>query len=257
MADTTARYGFPYQEPTDPPDGAGLGQDLAQAVEDALGDLEDRGRLFLQQVRFTASGAFVKAGYPTARLARVRVQAAGGAGGGAPATGAGVVSCGNGGQAGAYAESLLDVSTLAASVTVTIGAAGTSAAGAAGSNGSPSSFGTHVVAGGGVGGAVVPAGGTPFATTMSAGAPPMTGDITAAGGYGTHGIRLGSAAGQVVAGTGGSSILGGGGMPGANAAGGTGTGYGSGGGGASRYPSSAALSGGSGAPGIIIIDLYA
>lgn len=41
MADTTTRYGFPFQEAGDPPDGAGLGQDLAEAVEASLGDVED------------------------------------------------------------------------------------------------------------------------------------------------------------------------------------------------------------------------
>lgn len=41
MADTTARYGFPYQEGTDPPDGPDLGQDLAEAVETSLGTVED------------------------------------------------------------------------------------------------------------------------------------------------------------------------------------------------------------------------
>lgn len=33
MADTTPTYGWPYQEATDPPDGASLGEDLALAVE--------------------------------------------------------------------------------------------------------------------------------------------------------------------------------------------------------------------------------
>jgi hypothetical protein len=41
MADTTTRYGFPFQEATDPPDGASLGQDLAEAVDTALGTVED------------------------------------------------------------------------------------------------------------------------------------------------------------------------------------------------------------------------
>lgn len=41
MADVTTRYGFPYQEATDPPDGAALGEDLAVAVEDSLGTVED------------------------------------------------------------------------------------------------------------------------------------------------------------------------------------------------------------------------
>jgi hypothetical protein len=41
MADTTTRYGFPFQEATDPPDGAAVGQDLAEAVEASLGTVED------------------------------------------------------------------------------------------------------------------------------------------------------------------------------------------------------------------------
>jgi hypothetical protein len=41
MADTTTRYGFPYQEAADPPDGAALGEDLAEAVETSLGTVED------------------------------------------------------------------------------------------------------------------------------------------------------------------------------------------------------------------------
>jgi hypothetical protein len=36
MPGTTAYFGFPFQESGDPPDGAALGQDLAEAVEDAL-----------------------------------------------------------------------------------------------------------------------------------------------------------------------------------------------------------------------------
>ncbi|MEV0902885.1 hypothetical protein [Actinoplanes sp. NPDC049802] len=41
MAATTARYAFPYQEATDPPNGATLGQNLATAVEASLGTVED------------------------------------------------------------------------------------------------------------------------------------------------------------------------------------------------------------------------
>lgn len=33
MASTTANYGWPYQDPTDPPDGASLGEDLAVAID--------------------------------------------------------------------------------------------------------------------------------------------------------------------------------------------------------------------------------
>ena len=42
MADQTTRYSLPYQEGTDPPNGPVLGQDLAEAVEAALGEIDDR-----------------------------------------------------------------------------------------------------------------------------------------------------------------------------------------------------------------------
>jgi YD repeat-containing protein len=42
MATATTRYGFPYQESDDPPDGAALGQNLAEAVEADLGSVDDR-----------------------------------------------------------------------------------------------------------------------------------------------------------------------------------------------------------------------
>jgi hypothetical protein len=41
VADVTPRYAFPHQEAGDPPDGATLGQDLAEAVDAALGTVED------------------------------------------------------------------------------------------------------------------------------------------------------------------------------------------------------------------------
>lgn len=256
MAGTTARYGFPYQEGTDPPDGASLGQDLAESVETSLGALADKGYMFLQQVRFTSSGTFTKASYPTARLARVRVVGGGGAGAGAPATAAATVAAGGGGQAGAYAESLLTVSGLASSVTVTRGAGGAGASGASGNNGATSSFGAHVVAGGGSGGTAGTAGGTLFPAVGGDGSQTMTGDIQVGGGAGTPGIRLGSVTGQVVGGTGGSNPLGSGGGPGASATGSAGYGYGGGGGGVANNVSQTAKTGGAGSNGIIIIDLY-
>lgn len=262
MADTTARYGFPYQETTDPPDGAGLGQDLAEAVEDALGDLEDRGYLYLQQVRFTASGAFTKASYPTARLARVRVVGGGGGGGGCQTNAAGNNSVGGGGGAGAYAESNLAVSGLASSVTVTVGAGGT-AGGTAGSGtggaGGNSSFGTHVTANGGNGGGNGGTSTTWFFVSGGATMSTATGDIQVAGAPGQSGIRNGASyvSGQQTGGNGGDSFLGTGGQGGVNATGSAGGGYGGGGGGSSAAQSTAGRSGGVGAAGIVIVDLYA
>ncbi len=42
MADTTVRYDWPYQEPSDPPDGPALGKDLAEAIEATVGTIDDR-----------------------------------------------------------------------------------------------------------------------------------------------------------------------------------------------------------------------
>ncbi len=41
MPGDTTRYSFPYQSVGDPPDGPSLGQDLAEAVEAALGAVDD------------------------------------------------------------------------------------------------------------------------------------------------------------------------------------------------------------------------
>lgn len=42
MADTTPVYGWPYQEASDPPDGATLGQALAEAIEATVDSIDDR-----------------------------------------------------------------------------------------------------------------------------------------------------------------------------------------------------------------------
>lgn len=41
MPGDTTRYSFPYQSVGDPPDGPSLGQDLAEAIEAALGPVDD------------------------------------------------------------------------------------------------------------------------------------------------------------------------------------------------------------------------
>lgn len=42
MADTTAIYGWPFQEVDDPPNGATLGQELAEAIEATVDSIDDR-----------------------------------------------------------------------------------------------------------------------------------------------------------------------------------------------------------------------
>ena len=100
----------------------------------------------------TAGGTWTKAANPDANWLRVRVI--GGGGGGAGATSAAAQAIARGGGAGGnYSESWVDVSTLGASTTVTVGAGGTAGAAAngAGGTGGTSSFGAVVTALGGLG----------------------------------------------------------------------------------------------------------
>jgi hypothetical protein len=215
-----------------------------------------RGTTFLQRVIVPTTAAFLKANFPGLKKVRAQVQGGGGAGGGAGATAASQTAAAGGGQAGAYAESWLDASSLAASVTCTVGTGGVGVSGGTGGNGNQSSFGAHVVAPGGNGAVSGGGGGTTFGQAGGQGTQVMTGEIQIQGGPGNHGARLGTIAGQRIGGVGGGSPLGTGGFGGSATAGGVGTGYGSGGGGATNDPSLGAKAGGNGAAGVVILDLY-
>lgn len=216
------------------------------------------GYRYVQTLYYTNDGTFEKDNYPWLRAIRVKVQAGGGGGGGADATGPGAASMGAGGGGGGYAESFLTVDALAASEIVTVGAGGAGGTGANnGSKGGNSSFGSLVVAEGGAGGGYV-SGLTSNATFNGGGA----------GGVGIAGQLLtGGTAGEgatripliAFGGTGGSSMMGGGGRGGTtNANGASGQNYGGGGGGARNHENQATeRTGGAGAPGIVIVELYA
>lgn len=222
--------------------GAGVTAITNANITDLREEARVRGQ-HVETVYFTSTGSFVKADYPWLKKVRVRVQASGGGGGGATGTNLG----GGGGGGGGYAEVEVAVGSLATSETVTVGAAGTG--GAAGNNnggtGNTSSFGAHAVAAGGQGG---------FAPTTHRGGDggaASAGDLQIGGGGGMGGMDSEDAGGA-----GGSSQLGGGGRGGhATLNGQTGNGYGGGGGGGST--TSASVAGGDGAPGIVIVDLFA
>ena len=201
------------------------------------------------------------------RAARIRVQGGGG-GGAAGGTTAGNAGAGGGGGGGGYSESFLAESSIGASVTVTVNQGGNGGdpsllgtGGGAGGNGGASSFGSLVVAQGGQGGdpgfnetsgnTILTSGG-PGATTAGA-----VGQVQVRGGDGTAGIA-GLSGSLNMGGNGGSSPLGGGGRSSSNSTGGAGIGgnVAGGGGGGGHSRASGSHGGGSGARGLVIVEMY-
>lgn len=222
----------------------------------------------LSIVYFTSSGTFTKADYPGAQSVRVMAVGSGGGGGGAESTTAGQASAGDGGGGGSYAESLLDIGELATSETVTIGTGGTGGTGASnGSDGGSTSFGSHVVAVGGRGGAHSVASGSDLVFIGDGGNAGLsssnTGDVVRDGGPGGgRFIARGNTyyAPRARGGDGGSSVFGEG-VAGHSSGSGSGNGnngksYGGGGSGAAAAASSAQGVGGTGANGIVIVEVY-
>lgn len=258
MSATTPHYGWPYQTLTDPPDGAGLGEDLALAIEATVQGLDTQLNTQIDIQTFTANGTWTK---PTdAKSVWVRMVGGGGAGGGAPTNAIGSCAMGAGGGAGEYGEGWFDASTLAATVAVTIGAAGTGVSGTTGNNGGTTSFGAGFTAVGGTGGTTRATSPNSFGIGGTAGGTGGVGGTYhaagAPGGTGWGSASLG------ISGEGGSSPFGGGGasirtasQP-ATLTGNAGTGLGSGGGGGITAGAGAAVAGGAGAGGYCIVITY-
>ncbi|MFJ7586948.1 hypothetical protein ACIQZO_06050 [Streptomyces sp. NPDC097617] len=218
------------------------------------------GSMSLRQIlTFATPGTatFTKATYPW--LSRIKVRAQAGGGGSAGAAAAASESIWRaGGAGGSYGERLIDVGSLAASETITVGAGGTAGAAANGAagNGANSSFGALLTTLGGPAGATTMATGA-TATTASGtvGPGPGTGGYLNLGGGSSGGsIRLTGSAG--IGGSGGDAPLGQGGA--ARATAGVGNqprGYGAGGGG-SVSANGASQAGRAGGDGIVIVELY-
>jgi hypothetical protein len=252
---TTSNRSWPYPESSDfVADGATAIENLADAIDASIG----KGYSFVERVYFTSSGTFTKASYPYLSVVRIVVVAAGGGGG----RGQTALSAGAGGGSGAYCEQWLAASALGASETVTIGAGGAGIGGGGsgidGIAGGTSSFGSLISCSGGDGGlgsidstSRVVSGGQGGAVTASGSYVGIGGNrghygITNAGGYGWPGF-------------GGSTPLGNGGTNSNSApqVGDNGLGYGAGGGGGLGSGASINRNGGTGANGIVILDLYA
>ena len=223
---------------------------------------------YVTTLYYTSSDTFVKADYPWLNGIRVKAQAGGGGAGGAAATSSTESSQGKPGGGGGYAEKFIsDISSLANSENILVGAGGSggSSPNGGGSDGGNSSFGEYCIATGGEGGS------TSFSTNYA-----RSYQIPGLGGYGTAGDlfirgKSGTQGGTLVAGgsramtmsNGGDSHLGAGALPqdpplsnsfinGRNA-----TSWGGGGSPGGSVGSAAGAAGGSGANGIVILELYA
>lgn len=209
------------------------------------------GQLINVQI-FTATGVYTPT--PGTSSIIVECQGAGGGGGGAPATIAGQTSLGAGGSAGAYSKGRF--TSAFSGLTATVGTGGVGGTGAAGSAGGASSLGALITAPGGSGGATAGPSNAQFFVGSSSVLAGTGGNIEsqqgAAANYGTSlnvtTIQIGISGRSHFSPGIGSNV----GAGGTNA-----VGPGSGGGGTGLLASAAAVKGGNGANGKIIIWEFA
>jgi hypothetical protein len=226
------------------------------------------GYSYVDTVQFTSSGTFSKATYPWLRAVRV-ICVGGGAGGGyAATTGANQNSHGIGGSGGARVSSFItDLSLLDSSVTVTRGSGGAGGIASSATNatdGEDTSFGTLVVAAGGARGLNGSAVTIPWILDGQASkiVSSSTGDFVERGNSGLDVYAV--VAGRVITARGGSapgyspSTSGTVTNSGTNGAAAAAADRGNGGyGGANAQNQATARNGGSGANGIVFVELYA
>jgi hypothetical protein len=243
--------GIQYPENTDNTRIWELMQTLATTADNIIIGNVDR------QI-FTVNGTWTRPA--KAILVHVQVQGGGGGSGGCGATGASQAACAPGAGGGEYAAGWFTPATAGASQAVTVGAGG--AGGTAGANsggdGGTSSFGTLITALGGSG-----SGGASATTLASVGASNggsggTGGDFRMAGGDGGNGQVISST--PIKSNNGGSAYLANmrraTGVAATSTSGFSGYPYGGGASGPSLGASQAAVSGSSGAAGIVIVTTY-
>lgn len=216
--------------------------------------------------KFTATGAFTYTPTSNLKYVIVELQGAGGGSGGAGQTVANVAASGGGGG-GAYARFILTAAQVGASLSGSVGAAGTAGTNAPGNGGTGGSTTLATTsawtAAGGVGGTAGTAGATSV-STGGAGGTVTTGTgtlvMSASGQDGGTGSAAATSAG--LSGKGGNSTLGSGGAStfygsvNNAAVGFAGAGYGGGAGGSIGFGTNAAQTGGAGANGIAIFTEF-
>ena len=207
----------------------------------------------VQQV-FTSNGVYVPT--PGMSYAIVELVGGGGGSGGAGATTGTTYAAGTGGGGGGYARKYVTFAQVSQNVSITVGAGGLAGAATGGvyaGPGGPTQFGTIFSATGGGGGLC--SGGTGSATVVGVtGGAGIGGDVNIQGEPSPAIIFSFPAGNCVSGGNGGSSVLGGGGLGGANPS--PGGNYGGGAGAGYNYLNSVAKVGAAGAPGVAIIREY-
>jgi hypothetical protein len=217
---------------------------------------------YMGSVYYTSSGSFVKGSYPWLRAVNVRVQGAGGGGGGAVASGTNQFTAGDGGAGGGYAESFItDIENMAGTVTVTVGAGGAGGVHTVnnGLTGGNSSFGTAVIGNGGGGGSNRSP--QPYGLVLylagAAGGGSGTGEFVVGGGEMTALLSQGGSGFSIISGPGSSHLSAQKGQISTTTkvtqAGAL---YGGGGYGALIDSNETNTTGGAGAAGIVIVDLF-
>lgn len=234
---------------------------LGWQVLDATGATKQSGQpaagRFIKRTTYT-TGSGNHTTDPKAALVRLYLAGGGGGGGGTTSAGSSTAA-GGGGGAGAYVEKAFVVSPSTA-YAYAIGAGGTagSTAGGNGGTGGNTTFtvaGTTVTSAGGTGGTGQTASTTAAAANGGAGGAATNADVGVTGSAGFTGNRQSGTVGW--SGDGADSTMGGGGAgkyvagAGANA-----TGFGAGGAGGLALNGSAAVAGGTGSAGLLIVDEY-
>lgn len=209
MTQNTPVYGFPYPESTDSPNGPAQFQALALAVETILVRMDAQS----VQRQYITPGATAWNKPAGLKGIYVWVTGGGGGGGGATTAAAGNLSPAAGGAGGSTAFAWIPASSLGASETVTVGAAGTAGAAAGnGGSGGNSSLGTLIVANGGTGGSTAGQTNTPAFSAQLSYTPAVSGTVSPImamlGSIGARGFRLSGTDG--LSGKGGASGMGGG-----------------------------------------------
>lgn len=210
---------------------------------------------------FSSAGTTTYTPTPGTKKVRVRVIGGGGGGGGAAATTSSSVAAGAGGSGGGYAEGIFNSGFSGVTVVVGVGGSAGAAGANAGGTGGFSSFGSLLSATGGEGGNGCAATSPPFSQGSGAAGvgSGSGGSIIAQGSGGSPSIITTLLAYQ--SGVGGGSAFGGGASQrrfndqGSGRVG-SGPGAGGSGGAAGGSGTTAALQGGGGAPGMVIIEEY-